>query len=581
MSNGAKKIKAKSGTLKKAQWRPFLKVYADTNRTGSVDEKQEEWNLRKKAPGAILVYNCDRDSAAPPKIDFEDDDIKNSTELKDFAKLIVKRNKNLKAGYKAFLEISSTDARKVKVFDDYSTAGKACLGKLSSTTESEYELVNIRDRDYTFAIEAQQPVRKAGDETVCIYAVIKKGAAVKFKTYVRFTIAPWLMVSNIEEVEKAYVAQCFTGGTDDNTAFISKLKTILGGKLCEITPSIGDIDRWMQDVIEIGISSTPATKSNPMHQFINSRNSNSSWSAQREQLLIDVKKELIKSNCGHFELSQGGTKSMDSYGNLEVTPPLAKYPFGRIFYGVRNAAFGPGHAGNEMSAEVKDILKANKYQSAVEIPTNWLAVGHVDEFMSFIPDLTGGPGSFKLLIASPRTAIRLCEKLKAAGRGGTKICPGKPGFEISVDDFLDTSGALFKLNSSVQSIIDNIRTNIIRKEFDLPYIKGNDDIIGIPVIFRGTRLGTSKVINAIARTAGMVNCLVVKPKVIVPKPFGPTDASGKDVFEEYTRKKIEALGLTFEPIDDWDTYHTLDGEVHCGTNAKRIPPKDWKWWEHY
>jgi protein-arginine deiminase len=77
----------------------------------------------------------------------------------------------------------------------------------------------------------------------------------------------------------------------------------------------------------------------------------------------------------------------------------------------------------------------------------------------------------------------------------------------------------------------------------------------------------------------MVNCLVVKPMVIVPKPFGPKDASGKDVFEEYAKKKLNSLGLDFKPVDDWDDYHVAMGEIHCGTNTKRIPPKDWEWWK--
>ncbi|MEW5818431.1 MAG: protein-arginine deiminase family protein [Spirochaetota bacterium] len=31
-------------------------------------------------------------------------------------------------------------------------------------------------------------------------------------------------------------------------------------------------------------------------------------------------------------------------------------------------------------------------------------------------------------------------------------------------------------------------------------------------------------------------------------------------------------------IDDWNTYHNEEGEIHCGTNVKRTPPGV-KWWE--
>ena len=141
---------------------------------------------------------------------------------------------------------------------------------------------------------------------------------------------------------------------------------------------------------------------------------------------------------------------------------------------------------------------------------------------SFLPDLKGGPGALKLLMASPRAAIKLCKKLKKSGRRSTKICNGKPGYEITVDDFLKNSGNLLKLNLTVQAILDKIRRNIIRKKFNLPYVKSKPNIIGIPVLFNGIRMGKGKAKDAVARTAGMVNCLVVKPYVIVPKPCATT-----------------------------------------------------------
>jgi len=37
-------------------------------------------------------------------------------------------------------------------------------------------------------------------------------------------------------------------------------------------------------------------------------------------------------------------------------------------------------------------------------------------------------------------------------------------------------------------------------------------------------------------------------------------------------------GLTAHFVDDWDRYHTQQGEVHCGTNAKRSVPSGVEWW---
>lgn len=66
----------------------------------------------------------------------------------------------------------------------------------------------------------------------------------------------------------------------------------------------------------------------------------------------------------------------------------------------------------------------------------------------------------------------------------------------------------------------------------------------------------------------------------MPKPFGPADAAGKDVFEMDAVKAVKAAAsLEAVFVDDWDPYHVLQGEIHCGTNTKRVP-KDYleAWW---
>jgi protein-arginine deiminase len=39
------------------------------------------------------------------------------------------------------------------------------------------------------------------------------------------------------------------------------------------------------------------------------------------------------------------------------------------------------------------------------------------------------------------------------------------------------------------------------------------------------------------------------------------------------------VGITVHYIENWDLYHRLLGEVHCGTNALRAVPSGTKWWE--
>ena len=78
----------------------------------------------------------------------------------------------------------------------------------------------------------------------------------------------------------------------------------------------------------------------------------------------------------------------------------------------------------------------------------------------------------------------------------------------------------------------------------------------------------------------MVSILVPSAWVFVPKPFGPRDGQG-DVFENYVsdefQERLPGTGVIF--LDDWTPYHVGHGEIHCGTNTKRTPLPDVKWWE--
>ncbi len=53
---------------------------------------------------------------------------------------------------------------------------------------------------------------------------------------------------------------------------------------------------------------------------------------------------------------------------------------------------------------------------------------------------------------------------------------------------------------------------------------------------------------------------------------------GKDIFKTQLEDALAPYGITVHWVEDWDLYHRLSGEVHCGTNAARTIPAE-KWWE--
>ncbi|NWI67738.1 PADI1 deiminase, partial [Todus mexicanus] len=264
-----------------------------------------------------------------------------------------------------------------------------------------------------------------------------------------------------------------------------------------------------------------------------------------------------------------GVTSLDSFGNLDVSPPVTvrgkEYPLGRILIGSPL----PWASGRRMSKAVRDFLYAQKVQAPVEIYSEWLTVGHVDEFLTFVPacDRKG----FRLLLASPNACYKLFKEKQRQGHGEATQLVGKgagediPEVRWGLPAALTGGGNSRSPSLSPQRCIDWNR-DLLKQELGLT----EQDIIDIPQLYilRGSR--------ADAFFPNMVNMLVLGRHLGIPKPFGPP-VGGQCCLEERVRALLEPLGLTCTFIDDFFSYHVLSGDVHCGTNVRR-KPFAFKWW---
>ncbi|NWT12470.1 PADI1 deiminase, partial [Vireo altiloquus] len=267
-----------------------------------------------------------------------------------------------------------------------------------------------------------------------------------------------------------------------------------------------------------------------------------------------------------------GASSLDSFGNLEVSPPVTvrgkEYPLGRILIG---SSF-PRLGGRRMARAVRDFLLAQKVQAPVELFSDWLQVGHVDEFLTFVPapDRKG----FRLLLASPSACYQLLKEKQEEGFGEATMfqacgIPGAAGLEKvpkpTINEILTNEG-LRKFNDYAQSCISWNR-DILKRSLGL----AEQDILDIPQLFQGDLTS-----GAVAFFPGMVNMLVLGRHLGIPKPFGPA-VGGSCCLEQRVRELLEPLGLSCTFIDDFFSYHVLAGDVHCGTNVRR-KPFAFKWW---
>ncbi|NXR72115.1 PADI2 deiminase, partial [Pycnonotus jocosus] len=227
----------------------------------------------------------------------------------------------------------------------------------------------------------------------------------------------------------------------------------------------------------------------------------------------------------------------------------------------------PRSAGRRMTRLVRDFLYAQHVQAPVELYSDWLAVGNVNEFVTFVP--TSDKKRFRMLLASPAACYRLFREKQKEGQGEATMFKGKGTAldtkRVTINKVL-SNDALAQQNQYVQRCIDWNR-DILKKELGLL----EEDIIDLPALFKLDKQG-----KAIPYFPNTVTMMVLARVLGIPKPFGPV-AGGECCLERRIRALLEPLGLCCRFLEDVSSYHGSLGEVRCGTGVQRRPFA-FKWW---
>ncbi|RMC22919.1 hypothetical protein DUI87_00076 [Hirundo rustica rustica] len=241
-----------------------------------------------------------------------------------------------------------------------------------------------------------------------------------------------------------------------------------------------------------------------------------------------------------------------------------------------------------MTGLVRDFLYAQRVQAPVELYSDWLAVGNVNEFVTFVP--TSDKKRFRMLLASPAACYRLFREKQKEGQGEATMFKGKgtaPGYSgadtkrVTINKVLANDG-LAQQNQYVQRCVDWNR-DILKKELGLL----EEDIIDLPALFKLDKQGKAVALlpqhgkeglPPKKNTAGSarVTMIVLGRDLGIPKPFGPV-AGGECCLERRIRALLEPLGLCCRFLEDVSSYHGSLGEVRCGTGVQRRPFA-FKWW---
>ncbi|KAI4881016.1 hypothetical protein NFI96_011261 [Prochilodus magdalenae] len=558
-----------------------ISLDVDADRDGIVENNnpnKASWKWGPNGHGAIVLVNCDSESSFLKTVDTEKEKISKVSDLNDMSKMILRTKgpAQLPEGYKLSLHITQTDAESVRVFknrnNEKQQASSTMKHMLLKLFMQDYPLVLNKERlveevpylggkaELEFYVEGLRFPDKDFEGLVTISLSLLEPSAQDFPETPIFTdkvvfrVAPWIMTPNTLKPVEVFVCS-----TTDNYEFLKGMKNLVKKSECKLKVChqyMNRGDRWMQDEIEFGYIDSPHKRFPVV------------LDSPRDGALRDFPYEvLLGPDFGYVTrcAEKGEVGSLDSFGNLEVSPPVTvkgkNYPLGRIIIGV---AFPTTAHGRNMTKVVQDFLWAQKVQEPIALYSDWLSVGHVDEFMSFVPapDRKG----FRLLLASPDAAYDVFTRLQKNGHGKAVLFEGKSE-TVSVDDIL--SDEEFRAeNAYVQKCIDWNR-DVLKKELGLD----EEDIIDLPILFKVISDNENR---ALAYYPDMVNMIVLGKNLGIPKPFGP-QVNGSCALEAQMRSLLEPLGLNCTFIDDFSCYHKLMGEVHCGSNVLR-EPFALKWW---
>ncbi|XP_050838637.1 protein-arginine deiminase type-3-like isoform X2 [Serinus canaria] len=450
---------------------------ADVTRSGAVCRTlldKASWTWGPEGHGAVLLVNCDRDDPGAEGLDNEDGAVRSYNDLQDMAQLVLRTRgpRATFAGHRLLLHLDFGHADKIRVFYGGNGTELEMFQPVLGGSKLSYSVRPSRHHhESVFYVEglAFPDVGFSGLVSLHVTLLESPGKGLLespiFTDTVVFRVAPWIMTPNT-----AAPLEVFVCSVAKNEEFVAAVGALAERARCPLTvcPAPQNRqDRWIQDEMEFGYIQAPH-KTLPVV-----------FDSPRDLGLKDFPvKSILGPDFGYVARpAPEGVSSLDSFGNLEVSPPVTvrgkEYPLGRILIG---SSF-PRVGGRRMAKAVRDFLLAQKVQAPVELFSDWLSVGHVDEFLSFVPapDRKG----FRLLLASPSACYQLLKEKQEEGFGEAAMFQGLDRVPKPTINEILANEELRKFNDYAQSCISWNR-DILKRSLGL----AEPDILDIPQLFR-------------------------------------------------------------------------------------------------
>ncbi|MET9799656.1 protein-arginine deiminase domain-containing protein [Streptomyces sp. NPDC006368] len=609
---------------------PRADLRADVNRDGRVDVTgttdtagEDTWTT---ARGAVVLPNIDDDTRRCPTSgpggkplsdarlaacnDASDTRVNGTADASDLARVRSVPMTDLPAGATGTLRVVK-GGKKARVFVKRGTAWAVVTDRTRLTTAELRSGVEL-------GVEATDVIRDsaAWDGRAVVRLTVTSGTGTTSDD-VTLRVAPLLTHHHLQKAQQVLVTK--VPGKDPyarrQRAFVKNLAdavTSAGVDKPLVTfEKYGDV--WAQDFVEPGYVSMTGPGGRRQVIRVMLRSAQPDRESGRELF-----EKLRGNGVGVVQVSgvrDSEEWTLNSMGNLETIPPYAhggrSFPAGRIIMGERK------DDGSKPARAMRTLLKSQALQDPLLLDTSWLHVGHVDEFVQFLPADT--PRGWKIGIADPEAGLKLLRDARAAGHGKTRMfsVPGGkdlPAPKETIDQALASKWLVADNTMAAQRIKANLA--VLRRETGVT----DAEVVRVPALYtrgteegergermpRLTRMGAGEVPDAVseygqqkrlpregaeaaegargagrgtvmtsAYVPGAVNGVVLgRDRYLAPRQWGPV-IGGKDIFTSAVTAAYTRAGMRVSYIDDWDTYHLGMGEVHCGTNTLRDASGAW------
>ncbi len=605
---------------------PIADVLADLNHDGVVTATDERLKANPRAY-AIVLPNLDDDARRCPRVQLErfsdaqlaacndasDNVVDGPRDLAQMAPVKVRAWPGAPAGTRVRIAVLASQPRRARLFVKRRAVWKS-LGTGGPLTVAELR------RGTKLVLEGRDIVRNRAvwDGSLRVVLRIQVGSRVA-TDMVRFRVAPVLFENNTMPLKRVFAAanvdpadntdseslDTAIPNVDENERPIDQrtFETLnLQGRSAyrrQWRAALSDVphvrfdllasvngDRWMQDFYQPAYVSMPGPHGRQVTIILLLRSATRNRDTANPpagHLLREGSRLLFSQLRGPgvgvvqaYDAARlrrlslhGNVDTMSSTGNFEAIPPYsnggARFPNGRMIWGS-----GGRRTPDPVFAR---MLRAQGTQRPLVIDTSWLAVGHVDEIVSFVSN--NSRRGWTIAVEDPRSGIQLLQRLRATGHGGARVFAGLARYgptdigpaARTVDSLLADSNEMEATRAAARHIDRALAT--------LERATGvrDNQVIRVPTFYERTSSGL--LVSDVPATVNGVP--LRRGEFAAPRPHGPI-VGGRDAFETEIERQFRAHGVRVRWIEDWYYAHIVLGEVHCTSNVLQDPTASTPWW---